>query len=60
MMKKILGGRFVASAVIDGKSLYLGTYINETDAARAYDKCIIDNNLGDYANLNFRGGTPFL
>jgi len=36
----------------DGKSLYLGTYTDETDAARAYDAAARQK-FGEFARCNF-------
>ena len=38
-----------------GKKVYLGIYVNEIDAAKAYDKFALEN-YGDFANTNFQDG----
>lgn len=43
--------RFSARIVINGKRIYLGNYINEKDAAIAYNKKAIEI-FGQHANLN--------
>ena len=45
--------RHQASITIEGKRRHLGYYLSEEDAAKAYDKAVIDNNLTEYIELNF-------
>ncbi|MGD9110575.1 MAG: AP2/ERF family transcription factor [Phycisphaerales bacterium] len=44
--------RFIARVTVNGKRLHLGSFINEIDAARAYDEAA-KKYYGKYACLNF-------
>lgn len=44
--------RFVAQIRPEGNKIFLGNFINEIDAAMAYDKAALKY-YGEYANLNF-------
>ena len=44
---------FIAQIQVDGKNTYLGSYINEIDAALARDAFIKDNSLEGYT-FNFK------
>ncbi len=44
--------KWIASIKINQKSIYLGSFINEVDAAKAYDKKAKEL-FGKYAKLNF-------
>lgn len=46
------GGRWAAQTKVNGKSMYLGLFTEEAEAARAYDK-FARHNFGDFARLNF-------
>jgi len=45
-------GKWSARIKIDGKKTHLGTFLNEVDAAKAYDKAATEL-IGEYAILNF-------
>lgn len=45
--------KFISQIKVEGKSIYLGDYINEIDAAKAYDKAAIKY-FGNLANPNFK------
>lgn len=45
-------GRWVATLRMDGKGVYLGSFVDETEAARAWDKAAAEA-YGEYAALNF-------
>ena len=49
-------GKYHASVSVNGARIYLGTYKCEMLAAKAYDRYLINNNLSDHANLNFKQG----
>jgi hypothetical protein len=51
------GKKFVAKIGIDGELKYLGTFTKARDAAMAYDKAIVANQL-PYKKLNFPCGMP--
>jgi len=44
-------GKWQAKAGLNYKAKYLGLYINEVDAAKAYNK-FAEENYGEFANLN--------
>jgi len=44
--------KWIAKITINNKAKYIGSFINEIDAAKAKDKYVIDNNLEGYI-LNF-------
>lgn len=46
-------GKFLASIKINGKTKHLGYFINEIDAAKAYDY-YANLYFGEYSNLNFK------
>lgn len=48
-------GRYQASIHVNHKSMYLGTYDDQTEAARAYDKAAQEH-FGEFARLNFPEG----
>ena len=43
--------KYEARIVVNKKHIYLGTHINEVDAAKAYNEYVIDNNTGHSLNL---------
>lgn len=45
--------RWVAQIRIDDKNKYLGSYVSESEAARAYDKVAYEKS-GEFAFLNFK------
>ncbi len=45
-------GRWSAQITINGKTFWLGSYDNEIDAARAYDRAAMKYH-GEFAKLNF-------
>jgi hypothetical protein len=47
-----IGGKYQARIKAGGKQLHLGLFIDEVDAARAYDKAAIEH-FGEFANVNF-------
>ena len=47
--------KWCAHIKAEGKSIYLGTYDSETEAAKAYDKAA-HKYFGEYANLNLPEG----
>lgn len=49
--KNVEKKKFIASIKILGKSLYLGSYSNEEDAAKAYNEAAIKY-FGEFARLN--------
>lgn len=44
--------RFIARITVNGKRLHLGSFINESAAAKAYDKAALEH-FGQFAYLNF-------
>ena len=46
-------GKFVAYITVNGKILYLGYYIDEAEAAGAYDQAAKEH-YKEFANLNFK------
>ena len=54
---KVKGGKFQAQIGIDGELKYLGNFTKPRDAAMAYDKAIVANQL-PYKKLNFPCGMP--
>ena len=46
------GQKFVAMIGFNGKVIYLGTFENKIEAARAYDKKALELH-GEFANINF-------
>jgi hypothetical protein len=44
--------KWVANCTINGKRKYLGSFKSEEDAAKAYDKFCLENNI-THVNLNF-------
>lgn len=50
--KPVGSRRFTAAIRPDNKRIFLGKYLNEHDAAMAYDKAALEH-YGDFANLNF-------
>ena len=52
-----MGKKFQAQIRIDGENTYLGTFTKPRDAAMAYDKAIVANQL-PYKKLNFPCGMP--
>lgn len=51
------GSKWTAYVSKDGKRIYLGSFENEIDAARAYDTAALDAH-GEFAKLNFPNETP--
>ena len=45
-------GKWAARIKVDGKKIHLGTFVNEADAGRAYDRAAIQYG-GEFAFLNF-------
>lgn len=43
--------RFKRAIIINGKTIHLGVFNNEEDAAKVYDGAAISH-FGEYANLN--------
>lgn len=55
-VSKRSNGRFQAKIRLNGKLIYLGSFIDETEAAMAYDEAAIEL-FGEYARPNFvKGG----
>jgi len=44
------GNKWVAQICVDRKQVYLGRYTDKLDAAKAYDRYVIDNNLEHTTN----------
>ena len=45
------GGKWKAEMTVDGIRLYLGTFDDEKNAARAYNEAAVEN-FGEYAHIN--------
>ena len=43
--------RFTAQIKVNSKTIYIGTFLDKLEAAKAYDKYIIDNNLEHTRNF---------
>lgn len=47
--------KYIAHVAINGKLKHLGYFLNEIEAAKAYDKCV-KKHAGEFACLNFPNG----
>lgn len=47
-------GKYESRIKLHGKLIHIGTFVNEIEAAKAYDAKAIELGLGDFANLNFK------
>ena len=45
-------GKYMAQITVNRKKIYLGTYLTEVEAAKAYDKAAVEH-FGEIASLNF-------
>ena len=54
-VSKRANGRFQVNIRVDGKLIYLGTFADEIEAAKRYDKAAIEL-FGEYARPNFTEG----
>jgi hypothetical protein len=46
------GKKWIAHIKINGKYKHLGVFSDEVEAAKAYNKAVLEANLQDFANLN--------